>query len=147
MDKRDEIAFSPRVGHRREQSFGYAILHLWNFIGFCDQARDGFSRRESLAGSADHRSKTFARGAHLSCACDDFFKLPLQLQFPGIVERNVRHVPPRVGLNVRETLSQLGQLSAVYLENRTIRIEISQPRIAVSIEKILSTRPGSNASC
>src|SRR5208283_2713406 len=52
-----------------------------------------------------------------------------------MVERSVRHVPPRMGLNVRETLPHLGQLFAVCIENRTIRIEISQPRVAVSIER------------
>ena len=66
----------------------------------------------------------------------------MQLLFPGMVERNVRHVPPWVGLNVRETLPQLGQLSAVCIENRTIRIEISQPRVAVSIESDIFDQAG-----
>ncbi len=68
--------------------------------------------------------------------------LLLQLLFPGKVERNVRHVAPRVGLNVRETLPQLGQLSAVFIENRTIRIEISQPQVAVSVERNLFDQAG-----
>src|ERR1700691_3146868 len=59
-----------------------------------------------------------------------------------MVERNVRHVPPRVRLNVRETFPQLGQLSAVYFENLTIRIEIGQPHIAVSIESNLFDQAG-----
>src|SRR5271168_2198083 len=64
-----------------------------------------------------------------------------------MVERSVRHLPPRVGLNVRETLSHLGQLSAVGIKNRTIRIEISQPHLAVSIERNFFDEAGIKCQC
>src|SRR5271154_7574492 len=64
-----------------------------------------------------------------------------------MVENNARHVSPRVGLNVREGFPQLGQLSAVRIENRTIRIEISQPHLAVSIERNLFDEAGIKCQC